>query len=134
MYNLYEIAHILPGGWYGQAAPFYSRHHNSCCLLNPDLTHGHGNHIGQANQFSTIFFPQKDAGSKLSFDVSTSIPLIGGQKIDLGGVTLKAYSLPGHTIGSMVFISPEKRLLFTGDAVGTQSSKGGLWLQLPGSL
>jgi hypothetical protein len=36
--------------------------------------------------------------------------------------------------GSMVFISPELRLLFSGDAVGTQSSKGGLWLQLPGCL
>jgi glyoxylase-like metal-dependent hydrolase (beta-lactamase superfamily II) len=57
-----------------------------------------------------------------------------GDVFDLGGVTLVAYDLPGHTAGSMVFISPEKRLLFSGDAVGTQSSKGGLWLQLPGCL
>jgi glyoxylase-like metal-dependent hydrolase (beta-lactamase superfamily II) len=34
----------------------------------------------------------------------------------------------------MVILSPEKRLLFTGDAVGTQSNQGGLWLQLPGCL
>lgn len=99
------------------------------------LTHGHADHALSANQFETVYMNRKDDG-RLPKNVNPSSfkDIKSGDIFDLGGVTLKAYDLPGHTAGSMVFVSPELRLLFSGDAVGTQSSQGGLWLQLPGCL
>ena len=40
-----------------------------------------------------------------------------GQVFDLGGVTLEAVALPGHTQGSMGLLARELGVLFTGDAV-----------------
>jgi glyoxylase-like metal-dependent hydrolase (beta-lactamase superfamily II) len=60
-----------------------------------------------------------------NLDPSSFKDIKGGDIFDLGGITLHAYDLPGHTVGSMVFVSPEMRLLFTGDVVGTQSNKRG---------
>ena len=99
------------------------------------LTHGHIDHSISANQFEIVYMNRKD-DERLPKNVNPSSfkDIRAGDIFDLGGVTLKAYDLPGHTAGSTVFVSPELRLLFSGDAVGTQSNQGGLWLQLPGSL
>jgi len=40
-----------------------------------------------------------------------------GDVLDLGGLTLEAVALPGHTRGSMGYLCPERGLLFSGDAV-----------------
>ncbi len=40
-----------------------------------------------------------------------------GDVIDLGGITLKVYALPGHTFGELVLLCPEERILFTGDGI-----------------
>jgi hydroxyacylglutathione hydrolase len=99
------------------------------------LTHGHADHVLSANQFQTVYMNRKDDGSlPKTVNASSFKDIKTGDVIDFGGITLKAYELPGHTPGSMVFLCPEKRILFTGDAVGTQSDQGGLWLQLPGCL
>lgn len=99
------------------------------------ITHGHGDHALSANQFQTVYMNLKDgAGLPKNVNSSSFKNTKDGDILDLGGITLKAYELPGHTGGSMVFVSPELRLLFSGDAVGTQSNQGGLWLQLPGCL
>jgi hydroxyacylglutathione hydrolase len=99
------------------------------------LTHGHIDHAFSANQFKTAYMNHRDKGIlPQNVDSFSLMDIKAGHVFDLGGITLKAYDLPGHTAGSMVFVSPEMRLLFTGDAVGTQSNKGGLWLQLPGCL
>jgi hydroxyacylglutathione hydrolase len=99
------------------------------------ITHGHVDHAFSANQFSTVYMNRKDDGSlPKQVNPSSFKDIKEGNIFDFGGVTLRAYDLPGHTPGSMVFVCPEKRLLFTGDAVGTQSNQGGLWLQLPGCL
>ncbi len=52
-----------------------------------------------------------------------------GERFDLGGVTLTAYGLPGHTPGSMCFLDREDRILFTGDSVNRHC-----WIQLAESL
>ena len=52
-----------------------------------------------------------------------------GERFDLGGVTLTAYSLPGHTQGSMCFLDREDRILFTGDSINRHC-----WMQLEESL
>lgn len=45
-------------------------------------------------------------------------PLRGGDVFDLGGVTVEAYAVPGHTHGSMIFLVPEERAAMFGDACG----------------
>lgn len=49
-------------------------------------------------------------------------PLKDGDVFDLGGVTLEAINVPGHTAGSMVFWCPEENKLFAGDAVAPMTS------------
>ena len=44
-------------------------------------------------------------------------PLENNDSFDLGGVTVQAVLLPGHTRGSMVFIIPEERIAIFGDAI-----------------
>lgn len=43
-------------------------------------------------------------------------PLEDGQRFELGGLTVEAVSLPGHTPGSMAFLFEEERALLFGDA------------------
>lgn len=50
-----------------------------------------------------------------------------GCKYELGGITLEAHRVAGHTPGSMVFLDRENKRCFTGDALG-------VWLQLDHSL
>lgn len=40
-----------------------------------------------------------------------------GDRFDLGGRELLAVSLPGHSMGSMVYLDPGARIAFTGDAI-----------------
>ena len=42
-------------------------------------------------------------------------PLEGGQHIDLGGRTLEVLHLPGHTMGSVLFLDRQSGILFAGD-------------------
>lgn len=56
-------------------------------------------------------------------------PIQDGEKIDLGGLTLQAILLPGHTPGSICLLLSEQRILFTGDAINRH-----LWAQLGDSL
>lgn len=44
------------------------------------------------------------------------LDLHDGDVADLGGIHAEAYSLPGHTAGTMVVLIPEERVLITGDA------------------
>ncbi|MDO4286040.1 MAG: MBL fold metallo-hydrolase [Eubacteriales bacterium] len=44
------------------------------------------------------------------------LPLSDGMVFALGGVTIEAYEMPGHTKGSMVFLIREEGILILGDA------------------
>lgn len=48
----------------------------------------------------------------------TLIPFEDGQMFDLGGRTLEAIHIPGHTAGSCCFLDREDRILFAGDNFG----------------
>lgn len=50
--------------------------------------------------------------------VSALHPISEGQVFDLGGVTVEAYNVRGHSDGSMMFLMPELRVLNVGDACG----------------
>ena len=44
------------------------------------------------------------------------LPLVAGQKFDLGNRIVTALPAPGHTPGSFVLVDPASRILFAGDA------------------
>lgn len=48
------------------------------------------------------------------------LPLRDGQTFDLGGTTLQAFDVPGHTRGSVCFLDHERRLLLGGDSFHAQ--------------
>lgn len=55
-------------------------------------------------------------------DLPEFVPLEDGHVFDLGGGwTVEALNIPGHTMGSVVFIDSETRILFTGDAISAAS-------------
>lgn len=107
------------------------------------LTHGHGDHIGGAFAAECdVYLNEADhdmaaadtvemrhnyvLGQRVtcvaledmapSINDRTFLPLNQGDSFDLGGYTVSAYSLPGHTAGSMALLCEEDRLLITGDA------------------
>ncbi len=45
-----------------------------------------------------------------------------GERFDLGGVTLEAFALPGHTKGSFCFINQADGYVITGDSLVTQDA------------
>ena len=108
------------------------------------LTHGHVDHAMGAEEFGEVWMSPLDREiflrhSDLSVrknelaisplakrgadwtiqpaaDPDRFHPLEAGSRFDLGGVTLETFPCPGHTPGSMVFLCPEERILFSGDA------------------
>lgn len=108
------------------------------------LTHGHVDHAMGAGEFGEVWMNPLDRGifrmhsdvsvRKAELELFPSLrkegdqviqpaadpdrfhPLEDGSRFDLGGVTLEAFSCPGHTPGSMVLLCPEERVLFSGDA------------------
>lgn len=51
-------------------------------------------------------------------------PLYDGDQIDLGGLTLEAVGVPGHTFGTLVFLDCRDRILFSGDACNINTLLG----------
>lgn len=50
--------------------------------------------------------------------------VIDNELIDLGGITLTAYCVPGHTSGSMIYVDYAGKNAFCGDSVNPRSSIG----------
>jgi glyoxylase-like metal-dependent hydrolase (beta-lactamase superfamily II) len=103
-------------------------------------THGHCDHI-----FGNIYFDEAymnpadlevakehmafpefvEACKEHNLSMPPFIPIHDGEVIDLGGLTLKVISLPGHTPGGICLLLREDRILFTGDGINHH-----LWMQL----
>lgn len=64
-------------------------------------------------------------------------PICDGETFDLGGVTLEAITMPGHSPGCVSFLYREGRILFSGDNCGPQplimvpGSRPGSYSSLP---
>ena len=95
------------------------------------LTHAHPDHYGAAAEFERVYLHERDA--KALGDMEPVFTIMGvpplprdtlhtftnGHVFDLGGRSIRAIDLPGHTPGSVVFADDTGRALFSGDAVGS---------------
>ncbi len=111
------------------------------------LTHGHDDHLSGAYWYDEAYLSPLDGGVRcwekvedhsgrirsqvveegvVSADTPFALrdgkrpqelPLVDGQTFDLGGRTIRAISLPGHTAGSVAFLIEDLRILLSGDAV-----------------
>lgn len=139
-----ERAALIDTGWgYGDLKGFVE---SICNLpYDVILSHGHCDHGGGAGQFEEVYLNETEIGLEqysCSLDTRQNIfrhvtrrqafeeeasqwlpqrqapykPLTETTIFDLGGITLKAVLVPGHTEGIMGFILPELRIAFFGDA------------------
>ena len=53
-----------------------------------------------------------------AYDPEKTLPLLDGQKFDLGGITIEAVHTPGHTQGMTMLLFPEERTILFGDGCG----------------
>lgn len=99
--------------------------------LTITFTHNHGDHIGMIHAYADdpmvhFALPQTDFRSLARRFPETQCRFINeGDIIDLGGMSVEAIAVPGHTDGSMVFYLHGNNILFSGDAVG---SGHGVWI------
>ncbi len=111
------------------------------------VSHGHLDHAGGAGEFKEVFLNKRDwelekyhcTNDRRFFDVCQELKeksenikndyfipfrmqsyrnIDEGMDFDLGDVCLKTIALPGHTLGSLVFLIPQDRVCITGDALG----------------
>ncbi len=112
--------------------------------LTVAATHTHGDHAGGGHQFGTIHVPRAEThvsfrGQNLrvfrrqllsnrmkragitkknvrgSIRKTEWLPFDDGAVFDLGGRTVRAVSVPAHTVGSTVFLDERNKLAFLGD-------------------
>lgn len=58
------------------------------------------------------------------FKVKVHRKLVGGEQLDLGGVSLRVIHMPGHSAGSIGLFSEEYRLLMSGDTIYADGAIG----------
>lgn len=89
------------------------------------ITHGHGDHIGNLNEFDNIFYPEKDRALLQGIYGAGELEgkniryIGGGEDIVIGSRTFRTEDLGGHTPGSIGLIDMEGKRIFSGDAFGS---------------
>ena len=53
-----------------------------------------------------------------------TLPVQDGDVFDLGGVQIEAIAVPGHTVGTMVYLDRARRVLYSGDACNANTLLG----------
>ena len=92
------------------------------------ITHMHGDHAGNMNQFGEVWFHPADTVllNQLKPYPGKIHYLKDGEIFDLGGKKLEICHMPAHTPGSIVVLDRKDGSCFSGDAFGS----GQVWLQL----
>jgi hydroxyacylglutathione hydrolase len=104
----------------GDAAPVLQALSSQGATLRAILvTHHHADHVGgvQALQAATGARVLAPAADGLSFDHE---PLVGGDQVELLGLTVQVMDVPGHTAGHIAYwipASPLGPVLFCGDTL-----------------
>lgn len=112
------------------------------------LTHAHFDHMYHSDEFRSVSLLEEEkkawpkvlgpivflssVGSGLKpkgYNVAGWRGLREGERIPLGGKSLRVIAAPGHTPGSLILADEADRLLFTGDAFGSGSYA---WMWMPG--
>ncbi len=103
------------------------------------LTHGHDDHRETLDDFKSefncdIYLGEEDANL---FSIKNTIPLIDGEILTFGEISLTVFKTPGHTPGSVSLLFDN--MLFCGDTlfagtVGRTDLKGGNFEVLKESL
>ena len=105
------------------------------------VTHDHGDHDAHAMEFSKVYMHRADIDGMREkqerfripenerLDPAHFTPVEDGSVIPLGDSVVRVLHIPGHTAGSVVFVDEGRKVVFTGDAIG---SGVGVWMQLPG--
>lgn len=96
------------------------------------ITHPHGDHMHWVDSFERVYLHKEDIAlmreTPGAFPTAfrcpeTShtefVPIEEGAKLDLGGVEVEVWELPGHTPHSVVFVDRSHKCIFTGDAIGS---------------
>lgn len=108
------------------------------------LTHGHFDHIGKCGEFSEVYLDRRDLDMYLKNSNGSMGPVenfvckdVDEVKkmedfYDLGDRKIETIPLPGHTLGSVIFLDPHDKAVYCGDAIG--SGCGVLMVEGIGSL
>ena len=83
------------------------------------LTHHHYDHVGAADRIRShfdipVYIHQQDA---FYLKKPAQNILTGGEILDLDGEVLQVKHTPGHTMGSVCFLSEKSKVIFTGDTI-----------------
>lgn len=91
------------------------------------LTHTHGDHTGAIDQFAELYVNAKENQRQLQNSYKGQVHFIeDGYQFDLGGRTVQAFEITGHTNGGMIFADEATGNCYVGDCFGT----GQVWLQI----
>ncbi|MBN2048612.1 MAG: MBL fold metallo-hydrolase [Anaerolineaceae bacterium] len=99
-------------------------------------THIHPDHAAGNGQFDLAYCGKNDlpllqvTSWNIEFTkAKQTLPLVDGDLLDLGGITIEVVEVPGHTPGSIALLWEERGILITGDTVNAS-----VWLHLEHSL
>ena len=89
------------------------------------ITHGHRDHFGQLDQFpeATVYVTDVDATRLPAEWLTPRVELVkGGDVIDIGaGRKFEVVPVPGHSLGSVIYVDVANKMAVTGDAVSSGS-------------
>lgn len=108
---------IDPG--YGAATFIDFVHEHSLRPKGILLTHHHYDHVGAVKKVRAefdcpVYLHREDCDM---YKKPVDVYMEDGDVIDLEGETIRVISTPGHTKGSVCFMSEEGKIVFTGDTV-----------------
>ena len=107
-------------------------------------THGHPDHIYGNIYFEEAYLHPRDMklaqlfydnpefqkeAKKRGLKPAAFKPILGGEKIDLGGIELEVYEIPGHSAGGICLLDRADRILFSGDSINKHT-----WMQSEDNL
>lgn len=102
----------------GDAAPVQAwlQKHHDWTLSDILITHHHNDHVGGVEQL------RRETGARVYGPANENIPgrdqaLVDGERIEVLGLTLQVFEVPGHTLGHIAFYQPQQHWLFCGDTL-----------------